>query len=67
MDIFLMNSEYPTPPPPIKTLIAVGNHTHNENISLNFGDNIAKYEDSVKLLGVTIDFKLDCDENILKE
>ena len=39
--------------------IAVGNHTHSENISFNLGDNIVKCENSVKLLGVTTDFKLD--------
>ena len=44
--------------------IAVGKHTHSENICFNLGDNIVKCEDSVKLLGVTIDFKLDFDEHI---
>ena len=39
--------------------IAVGKHTHSENICFNLDDNIFKCEDSVKLLGVTIDFKLD--------
>ena len=41
--------------------IAVGKHTHSENICFNLGDNIVKCEDSIKLLGVTIDFKLDFD------
>ena len=44
--------------------IAVGKHTHSENICFNLGDDIVKCEDSVKLLGVTIDFKLDFDEHI---
>ena len=44
--------------------IAVGKHTHSENICFNLGDNIVKCENSVKLLGVTIDFKLDFDEHI---
>ena len=44
--------------------IAVGKHAHSENICFNLGDNIVKLEDSVKLLGVTIDFKLDFDEHI---
>ena len=44
--------------------IAVGKHTHSETICFNLGDNIGKCEDSVKLLGVTIDFKLDFDEHI---
>ena len=43
--------------------IAVGKHTHSENICFNLGDNIVKCEDSVKLLGVTIDFKLNFDEH----
>ena len=43
----------------------MGKHTHSENISFNLGDTIVKSEDSVKLLGVTIDFKLDFDEHIL--
>ena len=42
----------------------MGKHTHSENICFNLGDNIVKYENSVKLLGVTIDFKLVFDENI---
>ena len=44
--------------------IAVGKHTHSENICFNLGDDIVKCEDSVKLLGVTIDFQLDFDEHI---
>ena len=44
--------------------IAVGKHTQSETICFNLGDNIVKCEDSVKLLGVTIDFKLDFDEHI---
>ena len=44
--------------------IAVGKHTHSEIICFNLGDNIVKCEASVKLLGVTIDFKLDFDEHI---
>ena len=41
----------------------MGKHTHSENICFNL-DNIVKCEDSVKLLGVTFDFKLDFDEHI---
>ena len=37
--------------------IAVGKRTHSENICFNLGENIVSCEDSVKLLGVTIDFK----------
>ena len=44
--------------------IAMDKRTHSENICFNLGDNIAKCEDSAKLLGVTIDFKLDFDEHI---
>ena len=44
--------------------IAVGKRTHSENICSNLGENIVNCEDSVKLLGVTIDFKLDFDEHI---
>ena len=44
--------------------ITVGKHTHSENICFNLVDNIVKCEDSVKLLGVTINFKLDSDEHI---
>ena len=35
--------------------IAVGKRTHSENICFNLGENIVNCEDSVKLLGVTID------------
>ena len=44
--------------------IALGNHTHSENTSFNLGHNIVKGEDSVKLLGVITDYKLDFDELI---
>ena len=44
--------------------IAVGKHTHSENICFNLSDNIVRCEDSVKLLSVTFDFKLDFDEHI---
>ena len=44
--------------------IAVGKRTHSENICFNLGENSVDCEDSVKLLGVTIDFKLDFDEHI---
>ena len=44
--------------------IAVGKRTHSENICFNLGENIVSCEDNVKLLGVTIDFKLDFDEHI---
>ena len=37
--------------------IAVGKHTHNKDISFIFGENIVRCEDSVKLLGATIDFQ----------
>ena len=40
--------------------IAVGKHS-----CFNLADNIVKCEDSVKLLGVTIDSKLDFDEHII--
>ena len=42
----------------------MGKHTHSEIICFNLGENIFKCEDSVKLLGVTIDFKLDFEEHI---
>ena len=42
----------------------MGKHTHSENSCLNLGDNIVRYEDSLKLLGVSIDFKLDFDEHV---
>ena len=42
----------------------MGKHTHSENICFNLGDKVVKCEDSIKLLGVTIDFKLDFDEHI---
>ena len=42
----------------------MGKRTHSENICFNLGENIVNCEDSVKLLGVTIDFKLDFDEHI---
>ena len=44
--------------------IAVGKNTHNEDISFTLGKNIVRCEDSVKLLGVTIDFQLNFDDHI---
>ena len=44
--------------------IAVGKRTKDENISFNLDNNIIHCEDHVKLLGVTIDFKLNFDLHI---
>ena len=44
--------------------IAVEMHTHSEGISFSLRGNIVRCEDSVKLLGVTIDFQLNFDEHI---
>ena len=44
--------------------IALGKHTHSEDISFSLGENIVRCEDSVKLLGETIDFQLNFDEHI---
>ena len=44
--------------------IAVGKRTKDENITLNLDNNTIHCEDHVKLLGVTIDFKLSCDLHI---
>ena len=41
--------------------IAVGKRTKDEKITLNLDDNIIHCEDHVKLLGVTVDFKLSFD------
>ena len=39
--------------------IAVGKRTKDENIFFNLENNVINCEDNVKLLGVTIDFKLN--------
>ena len=39
--------------------IAVGKKTHDDNISFNLDGNIIKWNDEVKLLGVTFDFMLN--------
>ena len=44
--------------------IAVGKRTKDENITFNLDNNIIHCEDHVKLLGVTIDFKLSFDLHI---
>ena len=44
--------------------IAVGKRTKDENITFNLDNNIINCEDHVKLLGVTIDFKLSFDLHI---
>ena len=44
--------------------IAVGQQTYNENITFNLENNVITCEESVKLLGVTTDFKLNFDENV---
>ena len=44
--------------------IAVGKRTKDENITFNIDNNIIHCDDHVKLLGVTIDFKLNFDLNI---
>ena len=38
--------------------IAVG-EKKNENITINLGNNVIKFEENVKLLGLTIDFQLN--------
>ena len=44
--------------------IAIGNKTHKENITFNLDGNNIKCDDEVKLLGVTLDFKLDFNTHI---
>ena len=43
---------------------AVGQQTYNENITFNLENNVITCEESVKLLGVSIDFKLNFDEHV---
>ena len=43
---------------------AVGQQTRNENIIFNFENNVINCEESVKRLGVTIDFQLNFDLHI---
>ena len=43
---------------------AVGQQTRNENIIFNFENNVISCEESVKRLGVTIDFQLNFDLHI---
>ena len=45
-------------------VIAVGKRTKDENITFNLDNNIIHCEDHVKLVGVTIDFKLNFDLHI---
>ena len=44
--------------------IAVGKHTKDENYDFNREYNVINCKDNVKLLGVTIDFKLNFDLHI---
>ena len=44
--------------------IAVGQQTFNENITFNLENSVITCEENVKLLGVTIDFKLNFDEHV---
>ena len=44
--------------------IAVGKRAKDENITFNLDNNIIHCEDHVKLVGVTIDFKLNFDLHI---
>ena len=41
--------------------VAVGECTYKENISFNLDNNVINCEESVKLLGVTVDFRLNFD------
>ena len=43
---------------------AVGQQTYNENITFNLENNVITCEESMKLLGVTIDFKLNFDKHV---
>ena len=45
-------------------IIAVVRQTYDENITFNLENNVIKCEESVKLLGITIDFKLNFDEHV---
>ena len=42
-------------------IVAVGERTYKENISFNLDNNVINCEESVKLLGVTVDFRLNFD------
>jgi hypothetical protein len=44
--------------------ISVGRKTHNKNVMFNLNGNILSCEDEVKLLGTTIDFKLNFNTHI---
>ena len=44
--------------------ISVGKRTKDENVIFNLDNNIIHCEDHVKLLGVTLDFKLSFDLHI---
>ena len=46
--------------------IAVDQQTYNENIIFNLENNVITFEESVKLLGVTIDFQLNFGERVKK-
>ena len=44
--------------------IVIGNNTHNQHIIFNLNGNNIKCDEEVKLLGATIDFKLDFNTHI---
>ena len=44
--------------------IAIGPKTHSQNITFNLNNNTIKCDDEVKLLGITIDFKLNFNNHI---
>ena len=43
---------------------AVGQQTYNENSTFNLENNVITCEESMKLLGVTIDFNLNFDKHV---
>ena len=45
--------------PEIIQAIAVGEKTKDEDVAFNLENNVIKFEENVKLLGVTIDFQLN--------
>ena len=46
--------------------IAIGNKTHKQNIVFDLNGSKINCNDEVKLLGITIDFKLDFNKHISK-
>ena len=44
--------------------IAIGNKTHKQNIVFDLNGSKINCDDEVKLLGITIDFKLDFNKHI---